>query len=138
MITLDLARRLRLAGLVWTPRPGDRFVVMTPGMEDDVFYLADMTVEVHRFVDGPVIGFNGTTEWALDSVELKDTLWLPREDQLREALGAAFVGLDRSDTGYAVHLTVGGSRVVQTDEDAELAYARALLVRLTAAEPLTP
>lgn len=131
MISLVLARELRLAGLRWTPEPGDRFALGTPGMEDDVFYLADMTVEVHQFVDGPVIGFNGTTEWALDSVDLKDALWLPREDQLRRALGETFAGMERTSQGYAVHATLGGHRHTELDPDPETAYARILLRALT-------
>ncbi|MDO5535873.1 MAG: pilus assembly protein CpaE, partial [Propionibacteriaceae bacterium] len=64
MISTDLARRLLDAGLNWSPMPGDRFVVDRPGMVHDVFHLADMTVEVHEFVGGSVIGFNGVAEWA--------------------------------------------------------------------------
>ena len=56
-------------------------------MDDDVFVLSDMTVEVHDLPSGRVIGFNGTTEWALDEVAQRDALWIPREDQLRELLG---------------------------------------------------
>src|SRR5690606_36786111 len=70
MLSPALARRLLDAGLVWSPMPGDRFVVDRPGMEHDLFHLADMTVEVHTFVGGSVIGFNGVAEWALDSVAL--------------------------------------------------------------------
>ncbi|MFC5272404.1 hypothetical protein [Brachybacterium sacelli] len=39
--------------------------------------------------------FNGTTEWALDSVEQHEAIWIPREDQLRTALAlpsAACIG----------------------------------------------
>ena len=48
-------------------------------------------LEVHDFVGGSVNGFNGVTEGALDSVALEETLWLPREDQLRAVLGHDFV-----------------------------------------------
>ena len=50
-------------------------------MDGDVFVLSDMTIEVHRFAQGEVLGFNGTVEWALDSVEFHEALWMPREDQ---------------------------------------------------------
>ena len=59
-------------------------------MDGDVFVLADMTVEVHRprtAAASTVIGFNGTTEWALDSVDQTDAVWLPAEDQLRDPAG---------------------------------------------------
>jgi hypothetical protein len=137
MISRALARELRLAGLRWTPRAGDRFVVMSPGMEDDVFHLADMTVEVHQFVEGPVIGFNGTTEWALDSVELEQALWLPREDQLRRELGPAFLRLERDGDRYAVVVRDGDRERREVDRDPEQAYGRAVLAQLTA-RPAAP
>jgi hypothetical protein len=87
VLSVTIARRLRDAGLSWTPQRGDRFVVADRDMDDEVFVLSDMTIEVHRYPGGPVIGFNGTTEWALDSVDQQDALWMPLEHQLRELLG---------------------------------------------------
>jgi hypothetical protein len=127
MITLELARRLRAGGRSWLPAAGDRLIVETPGMEDEVFVLSDMTVEVHEFVDGSVVGFNGTTEWALDSVALRDVLWLPRETQLREALGDAFLALQRVGEGYAVTVSTRRGPMRELDIDVERVYARALL-----------
>lgn len=112
--------------------PGDRFVVDRPGVGDEVFYLADMTVEVHEFVGGSVIGFNGVTEWALDSVALEETLWLPREDQLRAVLGHDFVGLGLTGAGYAVVALVDGRPTTLEHRDAEEAYGLAVLAVLTA------
>ena len=136
MIALELARALRDAGLRWVPAAGDRFVVVDRGMDSDVFVLADMTVEVHRPpVTGgdTVIGFNGTTEWALDSVDQTDAVWLPAEDQLRARLGEAFHRLERREDGGwdVVHLVGGEERVTSADDDPADAYARALLVGLT-------
>ena len=74
MLSVASARALREAGLQWTPARGDSFVIPDRDMDADVFVLSDMTVEVHQFPAGPVIGFNGTTEWALDSVEQSETL----------------------------------------------------------------
>ncbi|MGC1208202.1 MAG: pilus assembly protein CpaE [Ornithinimicrobium sp.] len=136
MITTDLARELHTAGLLWSPLPGDRFAVDTDGMLGDVFYLADMTVDVQRFVGGSVIGFNGVAEWALDSVDLEETLWLPREDQMRAVLGEAFMSLERSDQGYAVRLTQTTAHQATPHEDAECAYALAVLAVLNAADPM--
>lgn len=86
--------RLKAAGLVWHPRPGDRFAVPQPELLGQVFTLSDMTIEVHQHPAGPVLGFNGTTEWALDSVQAADAVWLPAEHQLRELLGPAFRRLE--------------------------------------------
>ena len=131
MLPIDLARRLRTAGLTWTPRAGDRFVLPVAGMEQEVFVISDLTVDVHHFKTGDVIGFNGTTEWALDSVEQDKVVWLPREDQLRDLLGDAFVMLEQLDGGYAVSvLRVDGSVERHADIEAERAYARAVLAAL--------
>lgn len=106
MLPVDLARRLHAAGLRWTPAPGDRFVLPDRGMDDDVFVISDMTVEVHEFPSATVIGFNGTTEWALDSVEQHEALWLPHEHQLRGLLGGLFRSLVRDGDGEADGWTV--------------------------------
>ena len=132
MLTIDLARRLRAAGLTWSPSAGDRFVLPVAGMEEEVFVISDLTVDVHHFKTGDVIGFNGTTEWALDSVEQDKAVWLPREDQLRHLLGDAFVTLEQLDGGYAVSLRrADGSLERHADIEAERAYARALLASLS-------
>ncbi len=136
MLTIELARRLADAGLEWEPTSGDRFVLPIEGMEEDVFVISELTVDVHKFRTGDVIGFNGTTEWALDSIERDKVLWLPREDQLRSLLGDAFVSLESLEGGYAVEFrTSAGALGRSADIDAERAYARALLETLTPVPP---
>ena len=108
MLSVDLAKRLRDAGLAWKPSPGDRFVLPDREMDDDVFVLSDMTIELHDMPNGQVIGFNGTTEWALDGVQKDEALWLPREDQLRALLGRTFQRVDRADGQYLVVTIIGG------------------------------
>jgi hypothetical protein len=133
VIDVQVARELREAGLVWKPSPGDRFTIPDRDLDDDAFFLSNMTIEVHALPEGRVIGFNGTTEWAMDDVELSEALWLPREDQLRELHGATFVSLQRADLGYSVALSLLGSDLVFTAPSAALAYAAALLHLLGAA-----
>lgn len=131
MVSIELARRLRAAGVRWEPAPGDRFILPDRDMDDDVFVLSHMTIDVHDFPTGRVIGFNGTVEWALDSIEQEAALWLPSEDQLRERLGGAFVQLVRDAAGFRVRLELDGrSTEVIADEAAE-AYGRALLFLAT-------
>jgi hypothetical protein len=138
--SIDLARELRAAGLVWVPARGDHFVVPDRNMDDDVFVLSDMTIEVHDFATGPVIGFNGTTEWALDSLDQQAALWLPTEGQLRTLLGATLRRLERTEAAYVVTVVVDTDGTEGTAEapTAPDAYARALLglvpERLLAAE----
>jgi hypothetical protein len=134
VISVPLARALRDAGLRWRPVSGDRFVVADRGMDDEVFVLSNMTVDVHQFPTGPVIGFNGTTEWALDSLDQQDALWLPAEHQLRELLGGAFLRLERSADGWDVVLldASGSTESVTSGPNPAEAYGRALLARLRA------
>ena len=100
MITVELARALlRDAGVLWEPAAGDRFVIDAELLTGEVFWISDLTVEVQTYRDQSLLGFNGTTEWALDSVTLDQALWLPREDQLRELLGDRLEAVRRTEQG---------------------------------------
>jgi hypothetical protein len=127
VISVALALALHDAGLQWTPTRGDSFVMPGVEMDDVVFVLSDMTIEVNHFGPRTVIGFNGTTEWALDSVDQDDALWLPAEHQLRDLLGDAFTELARTPTGYRVTLTKGEDISTYDGADPTEAYALALL-----------
>lgn len=131
VISLDLALRLRAAGLPWTPASGDRFVIPGRDMDEQVFVVSELTIDVHESALGRLLRFNGTTEWALDSVEADEVVWLPREGQLREALGAAFRRLEPIGDGWAVVMGTGAAEHREIDVDAERAYARAVLHLLT-------
>lgn len=129
MITLELARRLAHdAGVLWEPAPGDRFVIDAELLTSEVFWVSNLTIEPQHFADQTVLGFNGTTEWALDSVSLDQALWLPREDQLRTLLGDRLESLRRTGDGWEVaYAASDDTRHTLTDSDVESAYARALL-----------
>ncbi|GIF73659.1 hypothetical protein Asi02nite_31770 [Asanoa siamensis] len=127
VLSVPLALRLRDAGLRWKPAPGDRFAIPDRDLDDEVFVLSNMVIAVHELPDGPVIGFNGTTEWAMDDLEQSEAIWLPREDQLRELLGGTFHMLERAGTGYRVELSVGDRRLTFEAGTAEEAYGAALL-----------
>ncbi|WP_066522855.1 pilus assembly protein CpaE [Curtobacterium ammoniigenes] len=136
MISVELARTLRTAGLRWHPNTGDRFIIDKPGVDDDVYTVSEMTVERHDYPTGTILGFNGTTEWALDSVAADDTLWLPREDQLRELLGPTFRSLRRivDDATVIAEVTAvvdGAERTFAAAEAAD-AYGLALAAYITA------
>lgn len=131
MLSIPLAVQLQAAGLRWTPASGDCFIVLGAGMSHEIFVISDMTVDVHDLPTGRVIGFNGTTEWALDSVEQKNTVWLPRETQLRDLLGATLRSLEREADGWSVSIEVGATWQKFTTRDAEDAYATALLYLIT-------
>jgi hypothetical protein len=133
VISLDLARRLREAGLRWNPASGDRFAVVSPEMSADVFTVSEMVVDVHEMPDGTVIGFNGTVEWALDSVSVERTIWLPSEGQLRERLGGTFRRLEPSAAGWRVTTVISGREAAFEHADAAEAYGQALLDLIAAA-----
>jgi hypothetical protein len=132
MISREVAVALRDAGLTWHPESGDRFQLDLPDaveaeVEADVFTVSDMTIEAHRYPTGTILGFNGTTEWALDSVALADAVWLPREDQLRELLRSTFRALRRLDDAFEVEIEIAGDRRRFEHPDVSEAYALALL-----------
>ena len=72
MITTHLAERLdhllRAQGRPWAPEPGDRFVVPGHDLDDQVFVVSEMTIDVEDLPSGQLVRFNGTTEWALDTL----------------------------------------------------------------------
>jgi hypothetical protein len=134
MISVDRAERLRAAGLRWHPRSGDRFVIRRADVGDEVYTISDMMIEAHDFSTGTVLGFNGTTEWALDSVAKDDALWLPSEEQLRELLGGTFRHLARGSGGHEVVIELPGRpQQVFSAPSAADAYADALLALVGAA-----
>ncbi len=103
-------------------------------MADDVFTVADMVVEAREYPNATLLSFNGTTEWALDSVQLDEALWLPLEHQLRELLGSSFRGLTRSEGSYLVEIELPGrGRQHVAASEPENAYAQALLALIEAA-----
>jgi hypothetical protein len=129
MISIELAQRLRDAGVAWHPRTGDAFTILQPEMTGEVFTISDMMIEAHEFSTGTVLGFNGTTEWALDSVAQDDALWLPHEAQLRELLGGTFVGLEpRRPHGFVVRMRPPGADEDQAFEAESAADAYGLAV----------
>ncbi|MFM2353934.1 MAG: hypothetical protein RLZZ608_1340, partial [Actinomycetota bacterium] len=117
-------------GLRWKPASGDRFQIDRHEFDADVFTISELTIEAHEYPTGTALGFNGTTEWALDSVDVDDALWLPREDQLRDLLRTAFRQLDRTDDGYRVTIELDGAERTVDNVSAPEAYGLALLVLL--------
>jgi len=124
VITRELAEELRRVGPAWAPASGDRFVIPDHDLDDAVFVISDMTIETQTVPGGHIIKFNGTTEWALDSIAAELALWLPREDQIRSMLGPRFARLEAVGEGFAVVLDDGSRHV---DLEPERAYARAVI-----------
>ena len=117
------------------PHPDDAFTLHKPSFDTQIFTVSELTIEAREYAGGTALAFNGTTEWALDSVSLEDTIWLPREDQLRELLGATFVALTRDDTEYVVHALdpTSGEDLAFEATDAGQAYGLAVLALVLSA-----
>jgi hypothetical protein len=130
VIALDLALRLHDAGLAWSPSNGDRFWVPDRELDDTIFTVSDMVVEVRDHAGGRALAFNGTTEWALDSVEEREVVWLPRLDQLLDLLGPRFISLTARSGGHVVRIAVAAGDREHVDVGADDAAARALLSML--------
>lgn len=134
MITLQTARKLKDAGLIWQPKHGDRFVAPDRGMDDLVFVINDMATIIEMWQGMPAVTFHGTPEWALDYLYLGETLWLPHESQLRDLLERVLVasGTDVydllfADRRYTCRFAWHGAALAFAAEDAAEAYAAALL-----------
>lgn len=130
MISRESALALRDAGLGWHPMSGDRFGLALPNdieAEAEVFTVSDMTIEARTTPTGTILAFNGTTEWALDSVTAADAVWLPREDQLRELLRGTFRSLHRLPDAFEVTIEIADEVLRFEHPEPAEAYGQALL-----------
>ncbi|GAB4189551.1 MAG: hypothetical protein OHK0022_01930 [Roseiflexaceae bacterium] len=136
MISLELAQRLRQAGLRWQPAEHDTFALPDRQMDSQVFVLSAQPALIQLYNGDPVVTFQGSTEWALDYVFLTEVIWLPSEAQLREALAQrlgpdAPLRLDRTPTGYCCTFAHGEHLREAAAPDAAEAYGLALLELLS-------
>lgn len=131
-VSVEMARRLRAAGLEWRPSLFDFFHIPDRHLDDEVFVIADLSVDVQRLGDGiAAITFNGAVEWSLDYILQQDVVWLPTESQLRELLGDRLISLGHSgDTWVCNAADEGGSRSYEASTAAD-AYGSALLEHLS-------
>lgn len=135
MISLTLARELKAAGLVWRATINDFFAIPERGMDERVFVLADMQAQLDIFRGWPVVTFHGTAEWALDYILTTEVVWMPREEQLRDALFSLLANQQSSDIGLHVYPNGAANCSIQwngqaqdfTASTAADAYGRALL-----------
>ncbi len=133
-LSLALARQLRDAGLAWEPQWFDLFAVPDAGLDERIFVLSDMTIDIQTRQGWPAITFNGALEWSLDYIMQADVIWLPTESQLRHVLQVRLadmaqpaVSLFCDPDGYRcrVRLPTGDREFVAVE--ASDAYALALL-----------
>ena len=137
MIAIDLAQRLKRAGLEWWPVERDFFAIPDHQLEGQVFVVGQLPALVQMFSGQPTITFHGSIEWAMDYILLTEAVWLPSETQLREQLAraigdAAPLRLERRPGGYRCQIAYAGHALEFDAPGAEDAYAQALLAVLEA------
>ncbi len=126
MLSIEIAKKLRDAGLVWRPLLGDMFHIPDRNLDERLFVISDLSTDVTTLVDGiGAITFNGSVEWSLDYILSHDVVWVPSEEQLRQRLGNRFVRLIADRMGYEVWVEGAGEPYRATD--AADAYGLALL-----------
>ena len=132
LISFELAKRLRAAGLLWRPAWGDLFHIPDRHLDDRAFVLADLSVEVTTLADGiGAITFNGAVEWSLDYILTQDVVWMPSEGQLRSLLGDRLRSLSLDDGTFVCEIMLPhGLLERHTAPTAAEAYGRALLSML--------
>ncbi len=130
-LSTALASRLRDVGLVWHPQPGDRFAIPDRGLDERLFAISDMVIEVRDRVGDRELAFNGTVEWALDSILTDEVIWVPTEGQLRELIGESFIALYQDEAIYACVARIDGEPRTFAASSAAEAYGQALLAQLT-------
>ena len=91
MISLELARELKAAGLEWVPAQFDTFGIPDRNLDDKTFVISDMLVTAEVLGGLPIVSFQGAAEWALDYIVTTEIVWIPSERQLRQRLEAALL-----------------------------------------------
>jgi hypothetical protein len=136
MVSPQLALQLKQAGLPWRPSMRDTFALLGTGMDEQIFAISDSAVLIQLLHGQPVVTFHGSVEWALDSVQLADALWLPSETQVRQELerrlderGGSGPSLQREAGGYACGMEIEGPQRFSAASASD-AYAHALLFLL--------
>lgn len=136
MLSLDTAKKLKAAGLEWTPAKHDFFYIPVPDLDEQVYVISDMSVIVEGLAGDDVITFNGVVEWALDSMVVGEAVWIPREEQLRGLLEKILIDqgerqpvltLTTTYDGYACSIQHQGTTQLFEAFGASEAYGAALL-----------
>lgn len=145
MLSLSLATELKEAGLEWRPALHDFFAIPTSDLQERVFVVADMTIDVQKLFGRDMITFNGAVEWSLDYIMMADVVWMPTEGQLRALLLERLMTQSQPAVTLVSYLD-GFQCQIQTDDGlrtfealtAADAYGAALLFLLAGATPRRP
>lgn len=134
MISLSLAIRLKDAGLIWHPQLHDFFAIPGTELEDRIFVVSDMMIDVRQLLGRQMITFNGAVEWSLDYILMSDAVWIPTEGQLRQLLEIELLLEDQpavelacSVNRYHCYITYQGTNQEFEAKHASDTYGQALL-----------
>lgn len=134
MLSTDTARKLKAAGLQWSPALHDFFAIPERGLEDRIFVISDLPVNIGELQGQSVFTFEGAVEWALDYIVTTDAIWLPTEAQLRRMVesrmpedAGILLNLTCLAEGYRVTIQPAGRPLHFSATSADEAYAAALL-----------
>lgn len=128
VVSIEIAKRLRDAGVVWQPRRFDFFHIPDRNLDEELFVIANFAVNVQHLADGiAAIAFEGAVEWSLDYILTQDVVWMPSETQAREMLGEAFLRLEQLDGNHQVTITHRGHQATFSAPTPSDAYGLAML-----------
>jgi hypothetical protein len=134
MISLTIAMQLKEAGAI----PGTE-------LEDRLFVVSDMMIDVQKLFGKDMITFNGSVEWSLDYILRADATWLPTESQLRLYLEDHLLAfnqpafeLSKHPNGYLCRINHTGTVHEFEALKAEDAYGQALYFLLQEAQRQHP
>ena len=134
MISLSIAVELKNAGLVWHPALHHLFAIPDSDLDQRVFVVSDMAIDVERLFGQQAITFNGAVEWSLDHIMVDDVVWMPTEEQLREALQQRLLGeaepvirLNSYSNRFCCMISLEGESLSFEAHTASDAYGLALL-----------
>jgi hypothetical protein len=100
-------------------------------MDTKVFVISDLQANIEKLFGAEVVAFQGASEWALDYLITSEAVWMPREEQLREALLASpsETSLHLDCTPEGCHLDVRSGAVEMSFDAQQVgdAYGLALL-----------
>jgi hypothetical protein len=106
-------------------------------MDDRIFVISDMMAYVEIRNNLPMVTFHGVVEWALDYLQTKEVIWMPREEQLRTKLMHHLISeeqpalsLESNPEGYLCKILYKAEIHDFHAQDASEAYAAALLYLL--------
>ncbi len=134
MISLELAKQLKKAGLVWRADLHHFFAIPDRGFDDRAFVISDMMAQLELMKGWPVVTFQGGVEWALDYILTKEVIWMPTEAELRQEIEDVLFGeeelflqLTLQHAGYQCEIFYQGEHRKFTAVSAIDAYGHALL-----------